>query len=166
MEIYYKKCVCCLSATPSYILLTNLCNFLCVSVCSMWPPFLRVTSWSRRHMFIITRRHLSSSILCTTQQAFLLSQVHWGTASPSSTPMKSQKDSDQGWELAKSCHIFDDPFSGMTWRKGQKRCSGRSCTTLAVCCVEPSCINYCACKLLQKVVLEHMQMSFRKCWTD
>jgi len=44
MEIYCKKCIC-----------SRCVWFVCVSVCSMWPPFLRVTSWSRRRVFVITR---------------------------------------------------------------------------------------------------------------
>jgi hypothetical protein len=46
---------------PSYILRTHLCKFFCVSMCWMWPQFLRVT-WSRWHLSIITQWHVSSSI--------------------------------------------------------------------------------------------------------
>ena len=59
MEVYYDKYVCYLSA----INFTKLFKyFYCVSKRSMWPLFLRVTSWSRWHVFVITRLHVSFSV--------------------------------------------------------------------------------------------------------
>jgi len=49
------------------------CVCVCVSVCSMWPPFLRVTSWSRRRVFVITGRHMSSSIFLHKSVSFPVS---------------------------------------------------------------------------------------------
>ena len=34
----------------------------CASIRSMWPPFLRISSWIRWHVFVITRRYVSLAI--------------------------------------------------------------------------------------------------------
>jgi hypothetical protein len=122
--IYYNNLFSAYWPQPSCRLLTYFCKFFfCISVCSMWPQFLRVHSWSLCHIFVMTRWHTS---VRANKFNFHLNLLGWFLCELhlcQETPRKSRKNSGQGWEAAKTCRNCDSTESGLTWCDCQNQCS-------------------------------------------
>lgn len=115
---------------------------ICVSVCTMCPPVLRLTTWSRRRLFVITRRHMSSSILLHNSTSFPLVSGPLGMSFSFENPHEKAQGFRSGMRAGQKMPYLWRSGKRLDMTRGPKTVFQKS-STASVCSVAPSCINCC-----------------------
>lgn len=120
-------------------------------MCSMWPPFRRVTCRHRRHMFVNTRWHKSSSVpLHNSNSIPLNSNSLDGFRGKSFSFRTGHKEKSHRFRVG----LWSGQKLPQLWRAGQRSDTTRrpktvlkkSSATFTVCGVTASSINRCFCR--------------------